>query len=124
MADVAGRPTKYEPERVERILKAIRDGLPFVTAAAIGGISQTTFYQWQKDYPEFSDNIKEAEAVGEEELLASIRTDSTWQSKAWILERRHPDRWGRREQIKQEISGDGGGPVVLAVLKGVKLEDL
>jgi hypothetical protein len=40
-------------------------------------------------------------------------TSQIWLGKQYL---------GQRD--KSEISGDGGGPVVLAVLKGVKLEDL
>ena len=40
-------------------------------------------------------------------------TSQIWLGKQYL---------GQRD--KSEISGDGGGPVVLAVLKGVRLEDL
>jgi hypothetical protein len=103
--------SKYTPERVERIIKAVKDGLPFVTAAALGGISEATFYNWMKDNVEFLESIKAAEAEAEERLVEQISFDPSWQSKAWILERRHPDRWGRVERNKVELTGAEGQPV-------------
>jgi len=103
--------SKYTPERVERIVGSVRKGLPFTTSAALGGISESTFYQWQKDYPEFSEAIKAAEAEAEERLVEQISLDPSWQSKAWILERRHPDRWGRVDRNKVELTGRGGDPI-------------
>ena len=103
--------SKYTPERVERIIKAVKVGLPFVTAAALGGISEATFYNWMKDNVEFLESIKAAEAEAEERLVEQISFDPSWQSKAWILERRHPDRWGRVERNKVELTGAEGQPV-------------
>lgn len=100
--------SKYTPERVERIIKAVKDGLPFVTAAALGGISEATFYNWMKDNVEFLESIKAAEAEAEERLVEQISFDPSWQSKAWILERRHPDRWGRVDRNKVELTGKDG----------------
>lgn len=103
--------SKYTPERVERIIKAVKDGLPFVTAAALGGITEATFYNWMKGNVEFFESIKAAEAEAEERLVEQISFDPSWQSKAWILERRHPDRWGRVERNKVELTGAEGQPV-------------
>ena len=35
-----------------------------------------------------------------------------WQADMTVLERRHPDRWGRR----QELTGKGGGPILFKVV--------
>lgn len=100
--------SKYTPERVNRILEAIEKGLPFVTAAALGGISEDTFYEWKKVHSEFSEAVKTSEAKAEETLVSAIQIDPSWQSKAWILERRHPDRWGRVDRNKVELTGKDG----------------
>jgi transposase len=105
--------SKYTPERVERIIKAVKAGLPFVTAAALGGVSEATFYNCMKNKKnvEFLEAIKAAEAEAEERLVEQISVDPSWQSKAWILERRHPDRWGRVDRNKVELTGRGGDPI-------------
>lgn len=112
-----GRPTKYTPECVNRILKAIEECMPYASAAAIGGISEATFYQWKNDFIEFSEAIKEASAKAEQGLVDTIRTDESWQSKAWILERRHPDNWGKIDRVKTEISGPDGAPLTLNLIR-------
>lgn len=108
--------SKYTPERVIRIIKAIKDGLPFSTAAALGGISEATFYNWMRDNIEFLESVKAAEAEAEETLVNAIQTDPSWQSKAWILERRHPDKWGKVDRNKIELTGKDGGPVEQIVI--------
>lgn len=57
----AGRHSKYEPERVERILEAIREGNTHATAAQVGGIHISTFYQWIKDRKDFGESVVAAE---------------------------------------------------------------
>jgi len=42
--------------------------------------------------------------VTEERLLAP-----EWTANAWHLERKHPERWGRRERV--EHTGKDGGPI-------------
>jgi len=34
-----------------------------------------------------------------------------WTAYAWYLERKFPDRWGRKDKLQQEISGPNGQPV-------------
>ena len=59
----AGRPTKYTPERVKRILDAIRIGAHYVDAARAAGIHVDTFIEWRKTYPEFSEAVEEADGA-------------------------------------------------------------
>lgn len=100
MADV-GRNSLYEPERVERILQALRDGNTHKTAAAIGGIATSTFYDWIKERVEFSEAVKKAEADSEAWHVQNIRrqAQSTWQASAWMLERRNPSEFGRKDKL-------------------------
>lgn len=37
-----------------------------------------------------------------------------WGAAAWLLERRFPERWGRRDQV--EHTGRGGGPIEVRVV--------
>lgn len=39
------------------------------------------------------------------------RSAPNWTADAWYLERKHSDRWGRKDRVKQEITGKDGGPV-------------
>lgn len=97
----AGRKTKYEPARVKKILDAIRVGATYTHACNYAGISFETFSQWQQKYPEFSEQVKEAEGAALVGWLAKIEAaanDGNWQAAAWKAERRYPEDYGRRVQ--------------------------
>jgi hypothetical protein len=110
----AGRPTKYTPERVKRILDAVKLGVAYIDAASYAGISRETFNEWRKQYPDFSDAVEEAAGQAVVANMAKIQkaaSEGSWQASAWILERRHPDRYGR---TRVELTGAEGGPVAVA----------
>lgn len=113
-----GRRTKLTPKVQERIINAVRAGLRYKEAAQVAGIDESTFYNWKKRgaqaksglYFEFYQALKRAEAEGEFALIARIQQEAsngTWQAAAWILERRHPERWGRR----MTLAGDKDEPL-------------
>lgn len=100
-----GRSTKCTKPVIEAIRLALQDGLPFESACECGGISKQTGYDWLKrgengeqPYLTFSDAVKKAQALGEYALVRIVQNASlkSWQAAAWLLERRFPDRWGRR----------------------------
>lgn len=96
-------------ERVQNIIcEALANGVTVETAAEIAGIGQSTLYNWLKlgregvaKYKPFADAVEEAIAKSELVLLERIHEASkhTWQAAAWILERRFPERWGRRDRL-------------------------
>lgn len=100
------RPTKYTPETVDRICKALRMGATYVLAAGYGGIHYDTFNEWREQYPEFSDRVKAAEADAAVKWLEKIEmaADESWQAAAWKLERRYPQDYGRTV-VDQKHSG-------------------
>jgi len=70
----------------------------------------------------FVEAMEKAEADAEVADIALIRGAAgggQWQAAAWIRERKNPERWGRRDASKVEVSGVGGGPVDLRVALGV-----
>lgn len=136
-----GRPSKLTPETMDRLCQALQRGASHEHAAAYAGISPATFYRWKAlgegadptdselaDFAEFLETVKKAEACGAFELLGAIRDAAggeaeegeggaprgraQWQAGAWILERRWPEMYGKREKV--EHSGPGGGPIPIA----------
>lgn len=110
-----GARSKYTPERVKRILEAIRQGATYELAAAYGGIHYDTFNEWRQDPEkgEFSEAIKLAEGEAAMKWLKKIDAAANrgeWQAAAWKLERRYPESYGRR-QADLTISGPEGGPI-------------
>lgn len=118
-----GRRTKLTPEVQSKVVSAIRAGNYAHIAANMAGIGKSTYYKWlemadapraKPEYVEFRDAVKEAEAQAEVASVALIRQaaqNGTWQAAAWYLERKHGDRWGRNDKVRQEVSGPEGKPI-------------
>lgn len=94
---MAGRPTKYTPDRVKRIIQAIDQGATHELACAYAGISVDTMANWRVRYSEFSDQLREAEGRAAVKWLAKIEQAANvdWKAAAWKLERRHPQMYGK-----------------------------
>ena len=145
----AGRPTKLTSETHARIVQAIQAGNYIETAAAYAGISKNTLYEWlrrgarekerlasnrrarpkkaEQPYLEFADAVEKALAEAEVRDVVTVLKAADagqWQAAAWRLERKFPDRWGRRDKVQQEISGPDGGPVEVSAQSGLDLSRL
>lgn len=116
--------SKLTPQRQKRICDAIRKGLHLDRAARLGGINPRTFYKWLErgenegsgPYFNFLQAVREAEAKAEEYLLGLIQgaaEGGSWQAAAWILERRHPERWARTDRLIAKHSHSGSVNVVV-----------
>jgi transposase-like protein len=122
-----GRPSKLTPEVSQRIVQAIRAGNYIETAAAYAGINKTTLYDWLKQgareldrvqaksgrrirekarkYVDFSNSVKKALAEAEVSDVAQISLAvraGNWQAAAWRLERKHFERWGRKQYVESK----------------------
>lgn len=121
------RKLKITQDTTDKICLAIRAGNYAKVAAEMAGIGETTYYRWlelgqkegaSKVYREFWESIKRAEADAEVAAVALIRqaaNNGTWQAASWLLERKHGERWGRNDKLRQEITGANGSPVVLSI---------
>ena len=126
-----GRPTKFTPERTDKLLQALRGGNYRDTACKYAGISHQTLLNWLKighqpdappEYLEFVEAVEKAEADAEVFDIALIRQAAqggNWQAAAWIRERKDPAKWGRRDVAKVELTGSDGGPLDFRVAMGV-----
>lgn len=115
-----GRPRVITDQVQEAILRTIRLGLHPDRAAMAHGISASTMRGFRRRHPEFSRLIKEAEAAAEEGFLSRLlmHTEKQWTACAWILERRWPERWAKRDQI--EVSTKGEAAQLLENLEAMK----
>lgn len=128
-----GRPTALTPEIHNRVIAYIKAGGYVETAAAAAGVNKSTLYNWLKRgakedagiYRDFSESVEKAMAEAEMIDVARINKaaqDGVWQAAAWRLERKHPDRWGKKE--KHEHTGADGGPISLKGLSSLSLEQI
>jgi len=96
------------PERVAVIAANVKDGQALKVCCALAGVGEDMFRQryrlgaagdpeWEWMY----EMIVEAAAEFEQEAIGAIRVagkNGTWQAYAWLMERKYPDRYGRRTQ--------------------------
>ena len=116
-----GRPRKeMTDDNIEAILRGIRLGLHAERAAQAAGVSVGAFKMWKKRHPEFVASIKEAEATAERGFLSRLlqHTEKQWTACAWMLERRWPDRWAKKEHV--EVSTKGEAQQLLADLHAIR----
>jgi hypothetical protein len=82
-----GRPTKYEPETVDRLLAALADGLTQKQACAASGISESTLSGWRKCHPELEPRLAQAREAARQKGLKALQSagDKDWRAwEAWL----------------------------------------
>jgi len=96
---------------LSKVVNAIKCGAYVETAAAFAGIGKSTLYAWLRHgannpgTPEatFAACVAQAMAASEVRDLAIIMLAAqkgVWQAAAWRLERKHPERYGRRQVVQ------------------------
>lgn len=50
-----GRPSKYDPKYCEMLIEHMAEGLSFESFAGVIGVGRSSLYDWENEYPEFSD---------------------------------------------------------------------
>ena len=114
------RRTKWNDPKVQkRIIDAVRAGNYLKTAAKLAGVSADTLHEWiskgraggegvDPGLVEFVERIELAQAEWEEEAVKVVQqtaqsgAPNTWQAAMTMLERKAPDRWGKRDKVEIE----------------------
>lgn len=131
-----GRPNHLDDETTKKVCDAIRGGNYLETAAAYAGVPRSTLHDWlrrgrkgQEPYDAFVAEVEEALGAAETGFVVRVATAARdprhWTAAAWWLERRFPDRWGRRDRV--EHTGKDGGPIEVvdgAAKVAAKLDEL
>lgn len=139
-----GAPPKISPAVTEAICSYLREGNYIEPSAILAGVCKSTVYNWMKvgnearrlveqghkltDYQKqcirFLDSVRKAEAEAEADSLRRLdeMSKTTWQIIAWRLERRHPERWGRRQAIEHSSPPDKPVRVQRIVMGGKIVE--
>lgn len=107
-----GRPTVRTKEAEKLILDAVEKGASDKAAYLAAGISESTFYDWVRDEPEFSEAIAQARAraVMKAEGLVFGDNPLTWLTKGPGRKFANPDEaWSDAARV--ELSGPDGGPI-------------
>ena len=101
-----GRPTKLTSSTLRIICDAVAQGVPNKYAAALAGISEDSFYKYQRENTEFSESIQKATASGIAARLALIcqAAKSDHRAAAWWLEHTQPEHFSKS---RIEVHHDG-----------------
>lgn len=109
---MANYETKFTDERQASILKDLADGQTRACAAERAGIGERTLARWvskgrrgEEPYAAFVAAIKKAERDAEAEAVNDIRQagKKNWTARAWWLERKFPESWGKDAIELREI---------------------
>jgi transposase len=114
-----GRPRSVmTPEAEEKIIRTVRLGIWPDRAADMHGISKVAMRQHRRNNPEFFTALEKAEAEAEASIHGKIlrHMDKQWTACAWMLERRWPKRWAKREYLE----ASPGAKALLADLDAIR----
>ena len=123
MANPNGNPEGRKPaiskEIIDKLFQEISRGVPIKYACTIAGISRSSYYYWSKkakklpdDLPEDDENYlykyfekrkEEGIAMAIATRVEHIRTDNSWQSSAWWLERMAYEDFGKKQTIDANV---------------------
>lgn len=95
-----GRPRSVMTTDAEAaILRAVRLGVWPDRAATMNGIPSATLRAHRRRNKAFATALESAEAEAESAIHGKIlrHMDKQWTAAAWMLERRWPSRWAKRE---------------------------
>ncbi|HEY1188597.1 MAG TPA: hypothetical protein VGE74_13170 [Gemmata sp.] len=132
-----GRPEiPLTPEKAKAIVNALASGLPREHAAQLAGISVRTMMRWRAKgrdaarglYHDFCRDMKKAESYFVGQQLKAIveigrgeyesEAAPQWTALAWVLERRFPGDFGRRDTTAHTVEGKGKKAMQLVLVEG------
>lgn len=103
------RPTILTADVRDSIVRSMRLGLFAEQAAQLAGIAERTLDNWVRQgkdgvepYATFYAEFCAARAQGEQAyvgVISKAAASGEWSAAAWILERRHPKRWGPKVRM-------------------------
>tara|TARA_R100000278_G_scaffold54958_2_gene45753 strand:- start:458 stop:925 length:468 start_codon:yes stop_codon:yes gene_type:complete len=111
------RACKYNQIRVHNICTHISNGNTFRASALAEGISEATFHRWRKEHEEFDELVEEAIGISEAKLVNKLAQSEDWRAAAWILERRFPQSWTKKDHIDMHVSRSEGLDEIKAMIQ-------
>ena len=120
--DFMGRPTKYDPSYCAKVIELGRQGKSIEQTAGILNVSKRTLYNWRDAHEDFLHALDEAHD------LALMWWED--QAQSYVVEHKDGEKinaslWSRsmaarfpkkyRQEVKQEITGADGAPLLTAI---------
>lgn len=124
-------PRPKDPEkklqRIKKIIKdiatAVENGMNYTAAARAAGVNPRTYYYWKESaeggeepFASLWPQIENARSRGLAKCAKRVMDAGTqdWRAAAWMLERRDPKNFGKREHQTVEHSGQVNTEVSIA----------
>lgn len=106
----------FSQAAADAVVKNLREGAYLETSAAAAGIDRFTLRVWLKKgnredrrkldtpYARFARRVRTAQAQAEMDDVRVIRDarSESWQAAAWRLERKYPERYGRKDRTDEK----------------------
>lgn len=117
-------PRKFTPEFALKSIAYVSLGSVNAIAAEAAGASRASLQEWLRlardpEDPKSTEELRawkaqmdQAAAMAEARAVRGIieaGVAGTWTAFAWYLERKHPERWGRKDTVAH--TGPDGGPL-------------
>lgn len=118
-----GRPSKFDDEKVKKIINALERGVSKSDAARYCGINLFTLHSWMKRKPEFAQKCREAMAkasvLAHGQEVNAIMDGQPWAIQSFLNreERRRANRENmrmRREELRAATGADKSNNVQVA----------
>lgn len=122
-----GRPTKLVPEVIDALEAELSQGHTLRASCAAAGVGWSTFKDWTRAgrsegstalQRELVRAVEHAEGAGERTLERIVRTSAEIDPNQarWLLERRWPEDWGRRDLVALDTTSQAPDVEVLREL--------
>ncbi|MGP4063079.1 hypothetical protein [Halobacillus sp. H74] len=114
-----GRKTKLTEQLINKAERLIKAGNYNMVVCEYLNIHPSTWYKWMQEgekaksgrKKEFFDRVKKAEAEAEVRLITDLQKiasdNNSWQGIAWMLERKYPERWGKKDKVSADLNHSG-----------------
>jgi len=103
-----GRPTKYSKKLCELLPYLFANGESVIEVCTYLDITKETFFQWVKEYPDFSDSYKKGQELSEAWWIRVGRMGSLGKMKlqpaTWIFNMKNRFKWTDRQNM--DITGN------------------
>ena len=95
-------------EAIEAILRTVELGIWPDRAAQMHGVNPSTLRSFRESNAVFRTALEKAEAKAEASIHGRIlrHMEKQWTACAWMLERRWPERWAKREAPENASHAD------------------
>lgn len=123
-----GRPTKYHPSMLPKIMELAANGASKVEIAVELGVTRATLYQWMQEMEEFSDTMQKAEELAQawwEKMgrSATFGAFPAFNSAAFIFQMKNRFRKDWQDIKQTELTGANGGAIEL-IARAVEVDHL